>query len=280
MATGIDHIVIAVNDLDQAVADYTAAGFTVTPGGQHANGETHNALIAFSDGTYFEIIAWMNPDQANDNTWLRRLKAGEGFVDYALHVAELDVEIGRLRSEGLDVPNSTPGGRLRPDGQSVEWQTVRLDPARHPSLPFYCHSTNDITLRVPSGQAAVHANGASGIHKIFIGVADLEQAAADYRIVAGITFDDDVHGQPAANTWQQFRVGTYTIILIEPEDPESDVARSIASRGEVPIEVTLKSTNEEGSAVDHRLTHGAKLAILEVERTIEIPEWERQEDAL
>ncbi|MBA3379554.1 MAG: VOC family protein, partial [Chloroflexia bacterium] len=30
MATGIDHIVIAVNELDQAVADYTAAGFTVT----------------------------------------------------------------------------------------------------------------------------------------------------------------------------------------------------------------------------------------------------------
>lgn len=277
MATGIDHIVIAVNDLDQAVADYTAAGFTVTPGGQHANGETHNALIAFSDGTYFEIIAWMNPDQANDNTWLRRLKAGEGFVDYALRVAELDVEIGRLRSEGLDVPDSTPGGRLRPDGQSVEWQTVLLDPARHPSLPFYCHSTNDITLRVPSGQAAVHANGASGIHKIFIGVADLEQAAADYRIVAGITFDDNAHGQPAANTWLQFRVGTYTIILIEPEDPESDVARSIASRGEVPIEVTLKSTNEEGSAVDHRLTHGAKLAILEVDHTSEIPDRSTQD---
>ncbi|MEJ7902462.1 MAG: hypothetical protein WKF63_11495, partial [Thermomicrobiales bacterium] len=86
--------------------------------------------------------------------------------------------------------------------------------------------------------------------------------------------------QPEANTWQQFRVGTYNIILIEPEDQDSEVARSIASRGEVPIEVALKSTNEEGSAVDHRLTHGAKLAILEVEHTVEIPEWERQEDAL
>ncbi|MEJ7901966.1 MAG: VOC family protein, partial [Thermomicrobiales bacterium] len=212
MATGIDHIVIAVNDLDQAVADYTAAGFTVTPGGQHANGETHNALIAFTDGTYFEIIAWRTPDQPGDNTWWRRLQAGEGFVDYALRVADLDVEIDRLRTAGLEVPESTPGGRLRPDGQSVEWQTVRLDPERHPSLPFYCHSTNDITLRVPSGQAAVHANGASGIHKIFIGVADLEQAAADYQIVAGISLDDDAHVQPEANTWQQFRVGTYNII--------------------------------------------------------------------
>ncbi|MDQ3443132.1 MAG: VOC family protein [Chloroflexota bacterium] len=273
MATGIDHIVIAVNDLDQAVADYTAAGFTVTPGGQHANGETHNALIAFADGTYFEIIAWRNPAGAGDNTWWRRLQAGEGFVDYALRVADLDVEIARLRDVGLDVPDSTPGGRMRPDGQSVEWQTVRLDPERHPSLPFYCHSTNDITLRVPGGDASIHANGVTGVGTVFIGVADLEQAAADYRIVAGIAFNP-THAQPKANTWQQFRVGTYTITLIEPEDADSELARSIATRGEVPIEVTLRSTNEQGSAIDHQLTHGAKLAILEVEHTIEVPEWE------
>ncbi|MDQ3657833.1 MAG: VOC family protein [Chloroflexota bacterium] len=280
MATGIDHIVIAVRDLDQAVADYTAAGFTVTPGGEHTNGETHNALVAFADGTYFEIIAWKDPDGESDNAWLRRLQAGEGFVDYALRTADLEVEIARLRDEGLDVPDSTPGGRMRPDGQAVEWQTVRLDPSRHPSLPFYCHSTNDITLRVPTGDATIHANGASGIHKIFIGVADLEQAAADYRIVAGITFAEDAHEQPEANKWQQFRVGTYNIVLIEPDEPASELARSIALRGEVPIEVALKSTNEQGSAVDPRLTHGAKLAILEVEHTFDIPEWEQQEDAL
>ncbi len=279
MAIGIDHIVIAVNDLDQAVTDYTAAGFTVTPGGEHASGGTHNALIAFADGTYFEIIAWKDQAQAGDNPWSRRLQAGEGVVDYALRTADLDVEIARLRDEGLDVPDSTPGGRLRPDGQKVEWQTVRLDPDRHPSLPFYCHSTNDITLRVPSGEATMHANGVSGVDTIFIGVADLDQAAADYRIVAGIAFDP-THAQPEANTWQQFRVGTYSIILIEPEEPDSELARSIASRGEVPIEVTLKSTNDQGSAIDHQLTHGAKLAILEVGHTIEVPDWERPAEDL
>ncbi len=279
MATGIDHIVIAVRDLDQAVADYTAAGFTVTPGGEHTNGETHNALIAFADGTYFEIIAWKDPDAVTGNPWQRRLQASEGFVDYALRTADLDVEIARLRDEGLDVPDSTPGGRLRPDGQAVEWQTVRLDPERHPSLPFYCHSTNDITLRVPSGEAAVHANGVTGVDTIFIGVADLEQAAADYRIVAGIAFNA-THVQPQANAWQQFRVGTYNITLIEPDDPESELGRSIAARGEVPVEVTLKSTNDQGSAIDHQLTHGAKLAILEVGHTIDIPEWERPAEDL
>lgn len=280
MATGIDHIVIAVRDLEEAVTDYTAAGFTVTPGGEHTSGETHNALIAFSDGTYFELIAWKNTDATNDTPWWHRFQAGEGFVDYALSVADLDVEVERLRSEGLDVPEPTPGGRLRPDGQAVEWQTLRLDPERHPSLPFYCHSTNDRALRVPSGEAAVHANGVSGVHKIFIGVASLEQAAADYRIVAGITLDEDAHNNPAANRWQQFRVGTFNIVLIEPEEPESELARSIVARGEVPMEVALKSTNDQGSSVEPALTHGAKLAILEVEHTVETPDWEQQEKEL
>lgn len=278
MATGIDHIVIAVQDLEAAVADYTAAGFTVTPGGEHTNGETHNALIAFADGTYFEIIAWKNPDAATDTVWLRRLQAGEGFADYALRTADLEVEIIRLREQGLDVPDATPGGRLRPDGQAVEWQTVRLDPVGHPSLPFYCHSTNDITLRVPSGQAMVHANGVTGIGKVFIGVANLDQAAADYRIVAGIEFNE-THAQPDANTWRQFRVGTYDLILIESEDAESELARSIAARGEVPIEIALKSTNRQGSSVDPALTHGAKLAILEAEATLETPDWGQAGDA-
>lgn len=280
MAIGIDHIVIAVHDLDQAVADYTAAGFTVTPGGEHTNGETRNALIAFADGTYFELIAWDTTGTPGNQLWWNRLQAGEGFVDYALRVADLDREIDRLRDEGLTVPDAAPGGRMRPDGQAVEWQSVRLDPDAYPSLPFYCHSTNDLTLRVPTGQAAVHANGVTGIHKIFIGVADLERAAAAYRIVAGITFDDDAHEQPEANKWQQFRVGTYNIVLIEPELPESELARSIAARGEVPIEVALKSTNAEGSAVDHQLSHGAKLAILEVEHAFDAPEWDKQEKAL
>ena len=261
MATGIDHVVIAVNDLDAAIRDYTAAGFTVTPGGEHANGETHNALVAFSDGSYFELIAW-KAAQPEETVWLNRLRAGEGFVDWAVRTVDLAADVERLRGEGMDVPDPQPGGRTRPDGERVEWQTLRFDPQTHPSLPFYCHSTNDRALRVPSGDAAVHANGVTGIDKIFIGVSNLEQAGADYHRVAGITFDDHGGSQTQENHWKQFRIGTFTVVLVDPEGHDSDLSRAIASRGEVPIEVTLRSTADEGHAVDHALTHGAKLAII------------------
>jgi hypothetical protein len=143
MATGIDHVVIAVNDLDQTITDFTSAGFTVLPGGVHANNETHNALVAFSDGSYFELIAWLDPATASRTIWRERLAGGEGFVDFALRSVDLLDEVKRLREEGLDTPDPFPGGRTRPDGQRVEWLNLRFDEAEHPWLPFYCHSTND-----------------------------------------------------------------------------------------------------------------------------------------
>ena len=270
MATGIDHIVIAVRDLDQTIADFTAAGFTVTPGGEHTNGETHNALVAFSDGAYFELIAWKNPDKVQDTEWWRRLQAGEGFVDFALRTADLNDEVARLRERGTGHARSDPRWPTSARWPGVEWQTLRFDSEAHPSLPFYCHSTNDRSLRVPSGEAAVHANGVTGVDTIFIGVADLDQAAKDYGYVAGIAFEEVPHTQPEANRWQSFKVGTTTITLVEPMD-DSDLARAIATRGPVPIEVSLKSTNDDGSAIDHSLTHGAKLAILGVGDKPEIP---------
>ena len=259
MATGIDHVVIAVRDLDQATSDFTAAGFTVTPGGEHVNGVTHNALIAFQDGSYFEVIAWKSPDESQDTEWWRRLNHGEGFIDYALRTIDLHDEVARLRAAGLDAPDPTPGGRLRPDGQRVEWETLRLDPAIHPSLPFWCHSTNDRSLRVPSGAQAVHANGATGIEAITIGVGNLAQAANDYEIVAGIA--GAIDSQPAdGTTSQSFQIGPVMVTLTQASDPASDLGQAIAARGDVPIAVHL---NGQGSGqLDTRLTHGAAITLV------------------
>ncbi|MCW5883173.1 MAG: VOC family protein, partial [Anaerolineae bacterium] len=58
MLKGIDHIVILVHDLAQAQADYAALGFTVVPGGEHTGGATHNARVAFADGSYVELLAF------------------------------------------------------------------------------------------------------------------------------------------------------------------------------------------------------------------------------
>jgi Glyoxalase-like domain len=44
MITGIDHLVIAVPELEKAAAAYAELGFTVVPGGRHPVG-TYNVPV-------------------------------------------------------------------------------------------------------------------------------------------------------------------------------------------------------------------------------------------
>ena len=75
MLSGIDHVVVLVRDLSEAIAGYEALGFNVTPGGEHGGGATHNALIGFEDGCYFELIAFKDPSLKQDHRWWPRLAA-------------------------------------------------------------------------------------------------------------------------------------------------------------------------------------------------------------
>jgi len=52
---GLDHIPIAVRDLDRAKADFEALGFVLKPGRLHTNG-LRNAHAKFADGTELELI--------------------------------------------------------------------------------------------------------------------------------------------------------------------------------------------------------------------------------
>lgn len=261
MATGIDHIVIAVRDLVKASADFATAGFVVTPGGDHANGATHNALVAFQDGSYFEIIAWKTVDAPQESDWLRRLKIGEGFVDYALRTVDLEVEMRRLRNAGLQVPDLVPGGRVRPDGQRVEWQTLRVESSTHPAVPFWCHSTNDRMLRVPGGDQAIHPNGATGIEALMVGVSNLARVAADYTKIAGIAGPAVTHASEGIAT-QTFRVGTVLIKLVQPLDRSSELAKIIGTRGDGLVAVDLNGGKEGQGVLDTSLTHGARITIV------------------
>ena len=104
MIRAIDHIVILVNDLQAAIDDYAALGFSVAPGGTHADGATHNALIIFADDTYLELIAFLR--EAPTHYWWRHVASGEGLIDYALLPSAIadDVAAADADEESSDVP--------------------------------------------------------------------------------------------------------------------------------------------------------------------------------
>ena len=105
MIQGIDHLVIVVKDLEQATRDYRELGFNVVAGGQHPVG-SHNALIAFEDGSYLEIIAFYR--EAPDHRWWAPLGKGERFVDFCLQTDDLRGDTKKLRDAGVAINDPVP----------------------------------------------------------------------------------------------------------------------------------------------------------------------------
>jgi catechol 2,3-dioxygenase-like lactoylglutathione lyase family enzyme len=178
----LDHVVIAVRDLERATASYEAEGFTVTPGGRHPGRNTSNALVIFEDGAYLELITYSAPSP--EERWWRELDAhGDGLVDFALLPQDLSKVVAQAKERGLaGITGPLPGGRMRPDGIRVEWQTARQ--AEH-DLPFLCADITPRALRVPEGEVRRHANGAIGIEEVTVAVIDVEKSLERYRKLLG-----------------------------------------------------------------------------------------------
>lgn len=167
----LDHVVFVAPDLAATVEEYRGRGFTVTPGGEHADGITHNALVAFGDGAYLELVGFLSP--APQHRWWRYAGAG-GFADFAVVSDDLDADVGALGA--LVSRQPAEGGRVRPDGVTLRWRSALLIPP----LPFVIEDLTPRDRRVPSGDAARHANGATGIASVVVRCRDLPAAERDY----------------------------------------------------------------------------------------------------
>jgi hypothetical protein len=170
----LDHVVLVARDLNTTIADHRRRGFTVTPGGQHADGVTHNALVAFADGSYLELVAFRDLDRALTHRWWKFAADGGGLADFALLSDDLAADCAAL-GELVKTPPKD-GGRIRPDGVELKWRTAVL---RAP-LPFVIEDITSRDLRVPAGAAAEHANGATGIASVVIGAVDISDAEWRY----------------------------------------------------------------------------------------------------
>jgi hypothetical protein len=190
----LDHVVIVVRELDQAIVDAEDAGFTVVPGGRHPGRNTRNALIVFEDGAYLELITYEAPSP--DERWWRVLAAhGDGLVDFALLPEDIDATIAAARARGLQgLTGPLPGGRLRPDGAQVQWQTARQ--STH-DLPFLCADVTPRALRVPEGEVRRHRNGAVAIPSLTVSVENLQATLARYAAFLG---DDAIDGEEVVLT--------------------------------------------------------------------------------
>ena len=141
MASGIDHLVIAVTDPAAAAAELTdALGLAFTAGGRHTGLGTFNR-IAFLGDAYLELIGVDDPAAAAGWTIgaaaVRALEQGGGFATYGLVDDALRNTVARLQANGSDIGPVVHGSRERPDGERVEWWSAsppQLGPDKPPLL--------------------------------------------------------------------------------------------------------------------------------------------------
>jgi len=265
MLTGIDHLVILVPDLAAGIRDYEGLGFTVIPGGAHPGG-THNALIAFADGAYIELIAFHTAQRAPadapaQHRWRRFLDAGNGLIDFALGSTDLAADVARLVGESLAY-EPMDGARTRPDGVQLQWRSASVSPAGH--LPFVIEDVTPRGLRVPSGEATQHANGVTGVLSLTVAVGDL--AAAKERFTAlldAIPLVERDNPELRART-ATYVIGQSSIELAQPVDDQSPLAAPLAARGDGPYGACLTADPGPTDArwLDPAATHGARLQIV------------------
>ncbi len=134
----IDHLVYAVPDLDDGVAEIAElTGANAVAGGSHPGAGTRNALLSFDDHTYFEIIS-VDPSQAEPS---RPRPFGvdpskpSRMASFAIHPTgdETIEDIAeRMAGLGLQVGPVVAMSRQRPDGVELQWRLTlnrEIDPS-------------------------------------------------------------------------------------------------------------------------------------------------------
>jgi catechol 2,3-dioxygenase-like lactoylglutathione lyase family enzyme len=236
----IDHLVIMVPDLETAIRDYAELGFTVFPGGSHPTG-THNALIAFADGAYVELIAFErnNPQ----HRWWQAAQNGGGLIDFCMRTDDLTGDMEIFRNAGVEM-QIAPGERVRPDGYQLRWTLAQPLPPCAFVAPFLIEDGTPREERVPREHR--HQNGVTGIAAITIATEDLTEPRRWWS--AALRQDGEpLRREDLFARGVRFMAGPHALEFLAPEQASSPLSPWLEARGAGPWSVTLKTAASPGS---------------------------------
>jgi len=253
MFTGIDHVAIVVDELEAAIASYSRAGFTVVRGGKHPIG-THNALIAFADGSYFELVAFLKPNTGH--RWQTALEKGSGIADFCMRTDDLAADIESMRRAGAKIGDPFSLTRDRPDGYHLSWLLADPKPPFNGQLPFLIKDDTPRDERVPPERA--HRYGATGIRTLVIAVNDPGLTSRYYSRVLGRP-GAPVDRRDLEASGVIFTVGSNELQLLASKTENGPLAQWIRDRGQSPFEVVLAHAGAGAAALDPALLQGARI---------------------
>jgi catechol 2,3-dioxygenase-like lactoylglutathione lyase family enzyme len=243
-ATALDHVGVAVPDLDAAAAEWTALGFTVQPLAPHrSDGKptgTGNRNIMLAEG-YIELLATI--DRARPSATIARFLAHHtGIHVLTLAMPDEDETAARLARAGFApaiARSSRPADPAHPTGPQAEFARIPL-PDADPRLQLLRHLTPDLVWQE---RFLTHPNGARALREVIV-AADAAFAARLAR-AAGLPLRPDPEGGLALH------LPGAAIRILPP-----DAARRVLPGADIPalpaiIGLTIET--EDPAAIARRL---------------------------
>jgi catechol 2,3-dioxygenase-like lactoylglutathione lyase family enzyme len=254
MLRGIDHIVVVVPELAEAIEKYGALGFTVVPGGTHPTG-THNALVGFQDGSYIELIAFYRPEPGH--RWYGMLNKGRGLVDFCAQTDDLRGDTVAFREAGVTLGDPSPLSRTRPDGYRLEWQLAIPEGAFQGIVPFLIEDFTPRAERPP--KQTTHANQVTGISALTIVTDDIAMVAQWYRNIGKSPLSHVAYPEYDADG-MRIVIGPHALDFIQPRTSSGPLPEWLRTRDPGVYAVTLKTAGEAGT-LDETLTLNARIVL-------------------
>ena len=244
---GLDHVGVAVRDLEAATRAYhDVLGFSRPIEGKLPNG-IRNVNYYFADSTYLETLTPWDRDKA---AWLA------SFVDHhngalfgVLSTYSPEATRTYLAKRGLQVGAPFAGTIQTANDKEMpaeKWRTFFLpdgylagDPLYFISYPradreAFLHKLEDRGVR----RGFYHENTALGLRSLWIAVPDLDSATRAYESIGLIKKDRFVDARMSANA-QSLEAGAGEIWLMAPTNEKGAVADFLRERGPGIIGMTL-----------------------------------------
>ncbi len=237
---GIDHVIVAVRDLEHARDAWTRLGFTLSPRGRHIGRGTANYCIMFGSN-YLELMGIV--DAADGVEHLARfLERREGAMAAAFAPAGTAEEArAALLRRGLHPSEPRPLARrteLAAETLMPRFSLVSLPPQETPGLEsFLCSHLTPELMRRP--EWLVHPNGAQRLNAIHVLVDSTTPLLGAYDRLLGIVQVTTTDAVAVVH------VGRQRIVFATPDDfrtmhPGLDLDREFPLPGIAAIELGVE----------------------------------------
>ena len=241
---GIDHLVIMFKELESAISAYRDLGFTVVPGGEHPAG-THNALVAFADGAYLELIAFKRPN--DQHRWWDVAQAGGGFIDFCMAADDLASAIQAFRAANVRMSDPVSGSRVRPDGYRLAWVVAAAPKPFIFQAPFLIQDQTPREERI--GKETRHANGVTGVAGITVATDDVARVRGWWSPVLGQPGTEMERADIDA-AGVRFMAGRHALDFVAPRNSSGPVASWLKSRGPSPYAIAVRTSGGKTGPLD------------------------------